>query len=144
MIETYVWLGILIICIVIEAATLGLTAVWFAFGALITLFISFTSIGVWGQTFIFLLTSSCLLYFTRPISIKYLKIGHTKTNYESLIGKKAIVIEDIDNYQGRGQVKVDGQIWSAKTEAKEVIEKDSKVMINEVVGVKLIVSKEEE
>jgi membrane protein implicated in regulation of membrane protease activity len=140
--EPYIiWLVVLIICLVIEAATLGLTSIWFAFGALVSLLFSLSGVSIFVQVLIFLIVSVCLLYFTRPIAVKVLKIGHVKTNYESIIGKKGIVTEDIDNLASRGQVKVEGQVWSCRTLSGEHITKGQKVIVNEVKGVKLIVEK---
>ncbi|WP_113672448.1 NfeD family protein [Vallitalea guaymasensis] len=136
-----IWLGVLIICIILEAATLGLTTIWFAFGALASLLVSLFGAGIIIQVVVFIIVSLCLLYFTRPIALKVLKIGHAKTNYESIIGKVGIVIEDIDNLSAKGQVKVDGQIWSSRSLHGSSIEKGMKVKVAEVKGVKLIVEK---
>src|SRR5690606_25878878 len=94
---------------------------------------------LWVQIVVFLVSSSVLLYFTRPIAQKYLKIGHTKTNAETIKGKTGIVIKEIDNLQGTGQVKVGGQIWSAKTYNDEKVPEDSIVEILDIQGVKLVV-----
>jgi len=93
------------------------------------------------QLLIFLGSSGILLYFTRPIAQKFLKIGHTRTNSDRLIGEVGIVIEKIDTIQGTGQIKVSGQIWSAKSFDKGVIERDDRVEILDIQGVKLVVKK---
>ena len=138
-----IWLIILIICLIIEAITLGLTTIWFAIGALLAFFTSLFGDNIFIQILIFFITSFVMFYFTRPIALKYLKIGHTKTNFESLIGKKGIVIEQIVNMQSKGLVKIDGKIWTARNiNENELVEKDSYVIIREINGVKLIVEKE--
>ena len=134
-----IWLGVLIVCVILEAATLGLTTIWFAFGALASLIVSLFSVGIFVQIVVFLIVSLCLLYFTRPIAVKVLKIGHVKTNYESIIGKEGIVLNDINNLAAEGQVSVDGQIWSSRSINGDTIEKGKKVRVIEVKGVKLIV-----
>jgi membrane protein implicated in regulation of membrane protease activity len=134
-----IWLGVLIICVILEAATLGLTTIWFAFGALASLLISLFGVGIFIQIVVFIVVSLCLLYFTRPIAVKVLKIGRVKTNYESIIGKVGIVIDEINNLAAKGQVKVDGQIWSCRSINGDTIEKSKKVKVLEVKGVKLIV-----
>lgn len=140
--EPYIiWLAVLIICLVLEAATLGLTSIWFAFGALASLIFSLLGVSIFIQILIFIIVSICLLYFTRPIAVKVLKIGHVKTNYESIIGKIGIVTEDIDNLASMGQVKVEGQVWSCRTLSGMQITKGQKVIVKEVKGVKLIVEK---
>lgn len=134
-----IWLGVLIVCVILEAATLGLTTIWFAFGALASLLVSLFGVGIAIQIVLFLIVSLCLLYFTRPIAVKVLKIGRVKTNYESIIGKVGIVIDEINNLAAKGQVKVDGQIWSCRSVNGNTIEKSKKVKVVEVKGVKLIV-----
>lgn len=123
----------------IEAITLGIATIWFSIGALIAWVFSLFNTPLWVQIVVFLVSSSVLLYFTRPIAQKYLKIGHTKTNAETIKGKTGIVIKEIDNLQGTGQVKVGGQIWSAKTYNDEKVPEDSIVEILDIQGVKLVV-----
>ncbi|MFA5525140.1 MAG: NfeD family protein [Tissierellales bacterium] len=123
----------------IEAITLGVATIWFAIGALIAWLFSLFNTPLWAQILVFLVSSSVLLYFTRPIAQKFLKIGHTKTNTEILKGKTGLVIKTIDNIQGTGQVKVGGQIWSAKTLDDDIISEDSIIEILDIQGVKLVV-----
>lgn len=137
-----IWLAVFIICLVIEAATLGLTTIWFAFGAFVSLLLSIIGVNVPIQVFVFLIVSGALLYFTRPIALKVLKkIGHVKTNYESIIGKVGIVTERVDNIAGKGQAKVEGQMWSCRSLTGDTIDKDMRVMVSQVKGVKLIVER---
>ncbi|QUI21539.1 NfeD family protein [Vallitalea pronyensis] len=136
-----IWLGVFIVCLVIEAATLGLTTIWFAFGAFISLLLSIMGVNVPIQVFVFLIVSGGLLYFTRPIALKVLKIGHAKTNYESIIGKVGIVTQKIDNLEGKGQAKVEGQMWSCRSLTGDTIDTDMRVIVRNVKGVKLIVER---
>ena len=60
----------------------------------------------------------------------------------SLIGKKAVVIQKIDNLSQTGQVRINDIEWMARTESdEETIPEDSVVEIEAVRGVKLIVKK---
>jgi len=92
----------------------------------------------WIQFIVFLLSSIALLWYTRPIAKKYLKIGSYKTNAEGLVGREAIVIEKIEKFK-TGQVKVNGQYWTAVSYEQKTIEADSTVVIKGIEGVKLIV-----
>lgn len=123
---------------IIEGVTLGLTTVWFAAGALIAMLAAMLNMPFVGQIFVFLISSSVLLYFTRPIAKDYLKIGTTRTNVNSLIGEIGIVMKDIQRFHN-GQVKVNGQIWTAKAIEDEEIKENQRVEIVSVEGVKLIV-----
>ena len=138
------WIIVMIACIVIEGLTMGVATIWFAFGAL-TAFLAYSlGANLFVQVVAFLIVSIVLLIFTRPIVTKYLKIGKTKTNAEGLIGERAKVISKINNLNNEGSVQVKGQIWSARSLYDNLeIEKDAVVYIKKIVGVKLIVSKDE-
>ena len=110
------WLIVLILAIVIEVISLGLTSIWFAGGAIIALIAALFNANLGIQIALFVLSSVLLLYFTRPIAVKYFNKDRIKTNAESLIGRQAIVISEISNLQGIGQVTVGGQEWTARSE----------------------------
>ncbi len=93
-----------------------------------------------GQILVFLVSSSVLLYFTRPIAKNYLKIGNTRTNVNSLIGETGIVLKEILTFY-KGQVKVNGQIWTARSLDNEEIKENERVEIVRVEGVTLIVKR---
>lgn len=135
------WIVVAVVCLIIEAATLGLTTIWFAAGAIIALVFAEFNTPLLVQVLVFLVSSSVILYFTRPIAQRVLKIGHTRTNADRLIGKIAIVTMEINPIEGLGQVKVAGKIWSAKSYDEQIIEENSKVEITEIQGVKLVVKK---
>ena len=135
-----VWLCILIATIVIELATMGLTTIWFAGGALVALIAAALGAHIAVQIALFVIVSVVLLIFTRPVAMKYFNKDREKTNVESMTGKQAIETEEIDNLKGQGTVTVDGQEWSAR--AKEegvVIPEGAVVTVLEVSGVKLLV-----
>jgi membrane protein implicated in regulation of membrane protease activity len=134
------WLIILAILIFIEILTLGLTTIWFAGGALIAFIVSLFFDNLLLEIILFLVVSMVLLYFTRPLVLKYFNPRRIKTNYEGVIGKVVIVTITIDNMNAVGQVVVDGQEWSAKALDDVVIEKGTKVKVSGISGVKLIVS----
>ena len=83
------------------------------------------------------------LIFTRPVLTKYLNTKTTKTNAESLVGRKARVLIPINNLKSEGQVMVNGMEWTARSTKDEVtFQKDEMVRIAGISGVKLIVEKE--
>lgn len=137
---TTIWLIIFVACIVIEIISMGLTTIWFAGGALIAAVAAVLGIPLWVQIVLFVLVSLVLLYFTRPIAVKYFNKDRVKTNAESLVGKQAIVISEIDNLQGIGQVTVEGKEWTARTITDGVtLPTGSVVVIRAISGVKLMV-----
>ncbi len=142
--ETIFWLILFVVLLIIEIFTMGLTTVWFAGGALVAFVLAFAGLGLPVQIIVFLLVSILLLVLTRPIAIKFFNQERQKTNADSLIGQRAVVLETIDTLHGTGRVEVNGMEWSAKVEdAAAVIEAGTVVSIQGIQGVKLIVKKEE-
>ena len=142
---TTTWLIFFVACIVIEIITMGLTTIWFAGGSLVAAVSAAFSAPLWLQLLLFVAVSFVLLYFTRPIAVKYFNKDRIKTNVESLIGKQAIVISEIDNLQGIGQVTVGGQEWSARTVKDGItLPVGCVVVIRAINGVKLMVEEKEQ
>ncbi|NLX64344.1 MAG: NfeD family protein [Clostridiaceae bacterium] len=134
----YGWLGIIIVLVIIEAATFNLTTIWLAGGALLAFIFALFNLPLYAQLAVFLAASVILLVFTRPIAAKYLKVGIQKTNADALIGQTGLVVMDISEHEP-GQVKVKGQIWTAISESGEYIKENTEVVIMAIEGVKLVV-----
>lgn len=134
-----VWLAILVVMVIIEIITLGLTTIWFAGGALVAFIATLLGAGVPVQIILFFVVSFLLLAGTRPFALKFFNNDRIKTNAESLIGATGIVTADIDNLTATGTVSVHGQEWTARSGNDKRISRDKVVEILEISGVKLIV-----
>ena len=142
---TVVWLVILVVLVVIELLTMGLTTIWFAGGALIAAIASLFRAPFAVQVILFLVVSVVLLFFTRPLAVKYFNKDRVRTNAESLVGRQAIVISEIDNLQGIGHVNVGGMEWSARTKEDGVtIPVGTVTTVLAINGVKLVVEERKE
>ena len=136
----YVWLIALVAFVVIEIATMGLTTIWFAGGALIALILALAKISFYVQIGAFLVISIVLLVCTRPLAMKFFNGKREKTNVDSIIGKQAIVLAEIDNLKEEGQVILNGMEWSARAyEDGTIIPTGAVVEVKEIRGVKLMV-----
>ena len=136
------WLIAAGVFFIIEMATIGFLVFWLGIGALLAMVTSFITDNIIIQSVVFLISSSLLLVFTRPLVDKFIKIPkEVKTNAYSIIGKKGIVISKINNIEGNGQIKIDGDVWSAKSADETDIPKDTEVEIVEIDGVKAVVKK---
>lgn len=143
--QTVFWLIVLVVLIATEIATMGLYTIWFAAGALVAAIVSLLGGNVWWQVGLGLVVSLLLLFFTRPIAVKYFNRERVRTNVESLIGRQAIVISEISNIQGTGQVNIGGQEWSARSVSDSVTYPvGSVVNVVAISGVKLIVEERKE
>ncbi len=135
-----VWLILFVLLLGIEILTLGLTTIWFAGGALAAFLAAMLGANVLIQVVVFGLVSLVLLAFTRPLAVKYLNHKTTKTNVDSIVGRYGEVVEEINNLQAQGQVKVDGMPWTARAEQEDlIIPVGTVVTVVQVSGVKLIV-----
>lgn len=134
------WLGILAVLLVIEGLTTALTTIWFAGGALIAAIAAGLGLGIVPQLLLFFCVSLVLLLFTRPAALKLMNKGTEKTNVEGLLGKSAVVIQQIDNLAQTGQVRINDIEWMARTSDDSVTTPVGTVVVIEAVhGVRLIV-----
>lgn len=134
------WLGILAVLLVIEGLTTALTTIWFAGGALAAAIAAGVGMGIVPQLLLFFCVSLVLLLFTRPAALKLMNKGTEKTNVEGLLGKSAVVIQQIDNLAQTGQVRINDIEWMARTSDDSVtIPVGTVVVIEAVHGVRLIV-----
>lgn len=133
------WLIVAGLFFVGEIFTLGFLIFWFGIGALFAMIVSFFTTNIIIQTTVFLITSTIFILATKPLVKKFVDVKKTNTNVFSIIGKKALVIKDIDPIHSSGQIKLNGEVWSAETENNEIIKEGSEVEVLKITGVKAIV-----
>jgi len=140
-----VWLLLLVILVIVELISMGLTTIWFAGGALVAAILAMLRFPVPAQIVAFFIVSFGLLFSTRPIAVKYFNKDRIKTNAESLVGRQAIVVSDVDNLKGIGRVQIGGQEWSARTGTDgKTLPVGAVANVIAIDGVKLIVEEKEE
>ena len=143
--DAMVWLFAMIILILIEIVTVGLTTIWFAVGALVATIVAMLGGGMILQVTLFLLVSFGMLLFTRPWAMKYINKKRIKTNYEGIIGKVVRITQDVDNIAEKGCAVVNGQEWTVRAADERIrIQAGSLAKVVDIKGVKLIVEKYEE
>ena len=130
----WVWVGVTIICVVIESLTLSLTTIWFGISAFLMVFLAFTPIPFSAQLFIFVAVALILLIFTRPVVKRRLNQKQIATNYERIIGQIAVVTKKITALD-KGSVKINGMEWTAAVKEDITLEEGSKCIIEEIAGV---------
>ena len=143
MTEVLFWAVLLVVLVLVELATMGLTTVWSAAGSLAALIAAACHAPLFIQITLFLVVSVLLLVFTRPVAMKYFNTQRTRTNVQSLVGQKGIVTGEINNLKGCGQVTLNGMEWTARALAADgEIAEGNVVTVRRIDGVKLIVEKE--
>ena len=139
--DTYIWLGIAIISVIAEISTAGLTAIWFAPAALLSMVLSLFGIPVSVQIPTFIIVSGLLMLLFYGKIRDNIEKKSEKTNIDALIGKEAIAEEDISARQP-GRVKVGGISWAAYIRNDSLpVKKGEFVKIIAIDGVKLEVEK---
>ena len=136
----FVWLGLMILFLIAEGATVSLVSLWFAAGAVIAMFAALLGAGVWLQTGLFLVVSGALLLMLRPIVRRYLVPKITATNVDSLVGATGLVTVAIDNVTASGQVKLGAMEWTARSTTGENIPQGALIRVDRIEGVKVYVT----
>ena len=139
---SFVWGGILLLAIIIEIATFSIVSIWFMPGAAIALGLSFIpGFPIWAEIIIFVVVSLVFFLLLRR-SFRATSNNEKSTNADVVIGQLGIITEDVDNIEGKGAVKVQGKIWSARAdEIGASLKIGDYVEILRIEGVKLICKK---
>mgnify|MGYP004703220123 CR=1 FL=1 len=133
------WIIAIVAFISIEAATIQLVSIWFMGGALAGMIAAMCGLGFVWQFGLFVAVSALLLAIFRPILRKNLTPKHTRTNADRLIGREALVTEPIDDLRATGAVRVDGVLWTARSETGANIPENAVVTVTRIEGAKLFV-----
>jgi membrane protein implicated in regulation of membrane protease activity len=135
----FVWLFVIVAAIVLEASTVSLVSIWFVPSACISMILALCDVKLWIQLTVFFAVFLLLMMILRPVFKKNMGLKIVPTNADTLIGMQAVVIEPIDNLHAKGQVKIRGQIWTARSANEKIVyEEDEVVTVVAIEGVKLI------
>jgi len=135
-----IWFALIFVFLIIEAITLNLVTIWFAFGSICAYITSYFTENIIIQLIVFVVVSGLSLLLTKPLLEKHLKKHKEKTNLDRVIGQIGIVVKDIKKHEN-GRVKVDGKEWMSTSEKE--IKKGTEVEILKIEGAKLIVRKKD-
>lgn len=134
------WLAAAVVLVVVEAISVGLTSIWFALGALAALVVSFFTENIWIQIGCFLAVSFLTLFGVRPAARRFMASSRQATNADRVIGAEGVVVEAVDNLNAKGQVKVNGTLWTARAQDDGMIPVSARVRVERIEGVKIIVT----
>ena len=140
----WIWLGIFVVTVIVEAVTQDLVSIWFSLGSMAALCVSF-GVPFWVEIIVFFVVSTITLIFTRPLVKKLMDRQIRKTNTDDFIGKRVKVVKEIDKFDG-GEVKINGIIYTAilLEDENETIPEDAVVEIITLKGNKVVVKKIED
>lgn len=136
---TAIWLLLCALCLVIEILTVGFLFFFPGVGAFFTFVVSLFCDIIAVQIGVFIVSTTLLVIFLRPVFAKLFKTKDLPTNSDSLIGKTGIVLKEIVGPDNIGQIKVQGEIWSAISREKKTFKVDETVIVDSIDGVKLVI-----
>lgn len=137
---SYIWLALMVVFLIAEAATVVTVSLWFAAGALVALVASLLGAAIWLQVVLFLAVSAALLAALRPVVRKHFTPRLTRTNVDSVIGSQGYVTADIDNVSAAGTVKLGAMEWTARSSTGAKIAAGTLVKVEKIEGVKAFVT----
>ena len=140
MMESIIWLALVVIFLVAEALTVSMVSLWFAAGALVALLVSLLGLQVWLQVVLFLVVSGVLLACLRPMVKRHFTPKLTRTNVDAIVGTRGMVTAEIDNVCAAGQVKLNGMEWTARSTNGQIIPAGTLIRVDRVEGVKVFVT----
>ena len=135
-----IWLSIFVVALVVESLGSEIVSVWFAFGAVISLILSFIpGVEWWIQVIVFFVVSIATMIAIRPAIRRMMKRDIVNSNIDTMIHKKGKMTKTCDNLN-HGEVKINGVTWTAvSADEDRVIKENEIVEVVAIEGNKLIV-----
>lgn len=134
------WVGLMLFFIIAETNTVALVSLWFALGALAATVAAALGAAWWLQILLFFGVAAVTLASLRPFLKKYIRPKIVPTNVDAVIGTTGYVTGEIDNLSARGQVKLGGMEWSARSSDGSTIATGTLVRVDRIEGVKVFVT----
>ena len=136
-----IWLVLMVVFLIVEAVcAIHLVSIWFAAGSLVAAVVAMLGGEIWLQVGLFLVVSCAILALMWPFVQKFLNPGLKKTNLDSIVGSEGLVTGEIDNLSARGQVKLGGMEWTARSTTGEPISVGTRIRVDRIEGVKVFVT----
>ncbi|MGH2878114.1 MAG: NfeD family protein, partial [Solirubrobacteraceae bacterium] len=113
----------------------------FAAGALTAAAVSLAGVSGLLAIIVFVAASGVVLGTLRPVAQRHRRLPPAiRTGAAALIGRHAIVLERIANREGVGCVKIDGEVWTARSfDEEEIFEPGERVEVVEIRGATALV-----
>lgn len=123
-----------------EMHTGGLYLLPFAVGAALAAAVSLAGVGIPLSALLFVLSSGVVVGGLRPVARRHRRLPPPiRTGAAALVGKPAVVLERIANDEGVGCVRIDGEVWTARSYDDEEIEAGERVEVVEIRGATALV-----
>lgn len=136
----WIWLALAILFLIVEGVTVSLVSIWFAAGSFAAVVVNLLGGALWLQILVFLAVAAVTLACLRPLFRRFIKPRLVATNADAVIGSTGYVTEEIDNLAAKGQVKLGGMYWTARSTEGLRISTGSEITVDKIEGVKVYVT----
>jgi len=134
-----IWVALGIFCVIVEIFTPGFLFLSFGIGAILTGLIALIIPSITFQILAFAVITLVVFILSRKFSKKFISSNYEDTNVKALIGKTGKVTEKIPANE-KGHVKIGGEEWVAVSKDNKEIPKDTRIIVNDIDGNKVIVT----
>ena len=134
----WIWAALAIIFFVAEVFTMGFFLVCFGIGAVAAALLAVLGVGVVWQIVVFIAVSVVALAFLRPLAVRMTTHVANPGGIDRVIGKQAVVLEEINPHSATGRVRIEREEWRADTYG-HAIPKGALVVVMEVTGTRVMV-----
>jgi len=141
------WVLWLIAAVLLAGAEMVNTSFYllpFSIGAAGAALVALLGAGTPIAVVVFAVLTAVSFAVVRPIARRHLAAPpHLRTGTAALVGQRAIVIERIANDEGVGSVRLNGEVWTARSyDEDEVFEAGTRVHVMEIRGATALVVEE--
>ena len=140
----WIWMILAAICIIGEIFTAGFFLLWFGIGALVAGLLAILGLGVGWQWAAFVVVSGVLFAVSRRFAERFTKKQPPGIGADRFIGKRGLVLEEIDNAKNTGRIRIDKEEWRADSDTDEVIAVGGRVEVTRLDGTHMVVKPVEE
>lgn len=133
------WLAMAIIFLIAELFTTGFFLLAFGIGAGVAAVAAYLGVDPFLQVLIFVVVSGGIVLTLRPLTKRLNERNPNFVGSDRVLGKRALVLSEINPALGAGMVRVDAEEWRAVSEDGGVIAKDAIVEVLRIDGTRLVV-----
>jgi membrane protein implicated in regulation of membrane protease activity len=139
-----VWFIFAAIFIIGEIFTVGFFLACFGIGAIVAGILAIIGLNPGWQWGSFIVVSAVVFAVSRRFAERFTKKQPPGIGADRFIGKEGIVIEEINNEENTGRVRIDKEIWRADSETGKIIKKGKRIMVVRLDGTHVVVKSKEE
>ena len=138
------WMILAAVLIIAEIFTAGFFLLCFGIGAAAAGIFAKMGFGIVWQLVVFIIVSGILFAISRKLADRISKKQPPGIGADRFKEQVCLVLEEINNTKNTGRVRLGREEWRAESKTGELIPADAQVIVVDVDGTRLIVTKVEQ